>query len=371
MVIVLTSVTTHPVWAVPFTPTNLVSDDQAANPAQITDPVLTNAWGLSYSPSSPFWISANGSGTSPLYNVNPADQTTAKQALTVSIPGGAGVTGQVFNPNTTSFNGNLFLFVSQNGSVSGWRPSLGTSAELIAPVSTDNVYTGAAIGNVAGNDYLYAANFKSGGIDVYKGTASAPSLTGSFTDPTLPSGYAPFNIQTLNDALYVAYAQRDSTTNDEIVGAGKGFVDKFALDGTFMERIASNGELNAPWGLAIAPSSFGSVAGDLLVGNFGDGRITAYDTTTHVSSGQVLDASNQPLTIDGLWAIAPGNGAAAGNSNLLYFTAGPNGETHGVFGVLTPIPEPSTYAMMLVGLGLLGLLARRRELGLEDGIGRD
>lgn len=370
IVVVLASLSTSPAWAVPFTPTNLVSDDQAAHTAQITDAGLKNAWGLSYAPSGPFWISANGSGTATLYNVNPADQTTTKQALTVSIPGGGGVTGQVFNPNTASFNGNRFLFVSENGSVSGWQPSFGATANIIAPASTDNVYKGAAIGNVAGNDYLYAADFKGGAIDVYKGTSSAPSLAGSFTDPALPSGYAPFNIQNLNGSLYVAYAERDNATNDEIKGAGKGFVDKFELNGTFIGRVASNGELNAPWGLAIAPPSFGPMAGDLLVGNFGDGRITSYDPHTHVSHGQVLDASNNPLTIDGLWAISAGNGVAAGNSNLLYFTAGPNEESHGLFGVLTPVPEASTYAMMLAGLGLLGLLTRRRALGLADGTGK-
>jgi uncharacterized protein (TIGR03118 family) len=356
-----------PVWAVPFTATNLVTDDQAANSAQITDSGLKNAWGLSFAPTGPFWVSANGTDTSPLYSVNPVSQVTAKLPLTVSIPG-SGATGQVFNSGS-SFNGNRFLFVSQDGTVSGWRPALGTTglipAETIVPASAANLYTGAAIGSVSGNDYLYAADFKSGTIDVYKGTAAAPALTGTFTDAAIPAGYAPFNVQNLNGSLYVAYALRDNATNDEVAGPGLGYVDKFTLNGDFVGRVASNGTLDAPWGLAVAPSSFSAMAGDLLVGNFGDGHINIYDSTTFAYLGQVLDVNNQPVVIDGLWAISPGNGALAGSSNLLYFTAGPNDETHGVLGVLTPIPEPSAYAMMLVGLGMLGLLIRRRALRIE------
>ncbi|SCX45890.1 TIGR03118 family protein [Nitrosospira sp. Nsp1] len=359
---IVASLLSIPAWAVPFTATGLVTDNQALNPAQLTDPGLKNAWGIAYFPNGPFWVSSNGTGTSPLYSVDPATQATAKQLLTVSIPGG-GVTGQVFN-STASFNGNRFLFVSENGSVSGWRPALGTTglinAETIAPASTNNIYKGAAIGSVSGQDYLYAANFKAGTVDVYKGTTSAPALTGSFTDPSLPVGYAPFNVQNLNGSLYVTYALQDTAKEDEVAGLGLGFVDRYNLNGDFAERVASGGTLNAPWAVATAPSSFGPMAGDLLVGNFGDGHINIYDPNTHAYLGQVLDASNRPLAVDGLWALSPGNDMLAGSSHLLYFTAGPNEEAHGLFGVLTPVPEPSTYAMMLVGLGVLGLLIRRR-----------
>lgn len=361
---VVISLLSIPAWAVPFTATGLVTDNQALNPAQLTDPGLKNAWGMAYAPNGPFWVSSNGAGTSPLYSVDPATQATAKQGLTISIPGG-GVTGQVFN-STASFNGNRFLFVSENGSVSGWRPALGTTglinADTIAPASTDNIYKGAAIGSVAGQDYLYAANFKAGTVDVYKGTTSAPALTGSFTDPSLPAGYAPFNVQNLNGSLYVTYALQDADKEDEVAGLGLGFVDRYNLNGDFAERVASGGTLNAPWAVATAPSSFGPMAGDLLVGNFGDGHINIYDPNTHAFLGQVLDASNKSLAVDGLWALSPGNDTLAGSSSLLYFTAGPNEEAHGLFGVLTPVPEPSTYAMMLVGLGVLGLLIRRRAL---------
>ena len=361
---VVISLLSIPAWAVPFTATGLVTDNQALNPAQLTDPGLKNAWGMAYAPNGPFWVSSNGAGTSPLYSVDPATQATAKLQLTVSIPGG-GVTGQVFN-STASFNGNRFLFVSENGSVSGWRPALGTTglinAETIAPASTDNIYKGAAIGSVAGQDYLYAANFKAGTVDVYKGTTSAPALTGSFTDPSLPAGYAPFNVQNLNGSLYVTYALQDADKEDEVAGLGLGFVDRYNLNGDFAERVASGGTLNAPWAVATAPSSFGPMAGDLLVGNFGDGHINIYDPNTHAFLGQVLDASNKSLAVDGLWALSAGNDTLAGSSSLLYFTAGPNEEAHGLFGVLTPVPEPSTYAMMLVGRGVLGLLIRRRAL---------
>ncbi len=361
---VLVSLLSIPAWSVPFTQINLVTDNSAANPAQITDSGLKNAWGMSFAPTSPFWVSANGSSSSVLYSVNPGNQATTKLGLTVTVPDG--VTGQVFNGSASSFNGDPFLFVSENGAVSGWRPALGTITEPIAAASATNVYKGAAIGSIAGNDYLYGANFKTGTVDVYKGTAAAPALSGTFTDPGLPAGYAPFNVQNLNGELYVAYAQRDNATNEEVAGLGKGYVDKFSLNGDLIARVASTGTLDAPWGLAIAPSSFGSMAGDLLVGNFGDGRINIYDSDNNFAPlGQVMGANNQPLAIDGLWAISPGNDTLAGSRHLLYFTAGPNSETHGLFGVLTPVPEPSTYGLMLAGLGVLGLLIRRRAVRLE------
>jgi uncharacterized protein (TIGR03118 family) len=353
-------------WAVPFTQTNLVSSNLVAHGAPIEDANIKNAWGMSFGPATPFWIAGNGSGKSVIYSVDPATQVPTQQALQVTIPGDGSVTGQVFNSNAArSFNGNPFLFVSEDGTVSGWRPALGNAAEVIAPASTGNVYKGVALGSIGGNDYMYAANFKAGAIDVYKGTSTTPSLTGSFSDPTLPTGYAPFNVQNLNGALYVAYAQQDADKTDEIAGPGTGFVDKFSLSGDFIGRVASGGTLDAPWGMAIAPSSFGMMAGELLVGNFGDGRINIYDGANNAFLGQVTDAGDRPLAVDGLWAISPGNDGAAGSSHLLYFTAGPDSETNGVFGVLTPIPEPSEYAMLLAGLGVLALLIRRRAPSLS------
>jgi uncharacterized protein (TIGR03118 family) len=175
----------------------LVSDSQAAQPASITDAGLLNAWGLSYGPTSPFWVSSNGAGTSTLYRVDPLTQSTTKLGLTVSIPGAGNVTGQVFNGNASAFNGNTFHFVSEDGTVSGWRGALGTTPETLSTGSSENVYKGAALATTGGHSYLYAANFRSGAIDVYKGDAAAPDF-GAFVDPNLPSGFAPFNIQALN-----------------------------------------------------------------------------------------------------------------------------------------------------------------------------
>jgi uncharacterized protein (TIGR03118 family) len=349
-------------FAASFQATVLVTDNQSANPGQVTDPNLVNNWGLSYAPTGPFWASANGTGKSTVYTVNPSTQVTSVSALVVSIPGDGTVTGQVFNANASSFNGDRFLFVSEDGTVSGWRNGapFGTNAETLQAASASNVYKGSAISTISGTSYLYSANFKNGSIDVMKGTAVAPSLTGTFTDPNVPAGYAPFNVQNLGGRLYVAYAVQDSTGANEVAGAGLGFVDAFDVQGNFLSRVASGGTLNAPWGLAIAPSSFGPLAGSLLVGNFGDGKISAFDLGSNTSLGQIQAADGTPLVIDGLWALTPGNGGSAGSSSLLYYSAGPNSEAHGVLGFLTPVPEPTTASLWVFGFGLL---AARRLAG--------
>jgi len=346
--------------------TALVTDDPTAHAGQIVDAGLVNAWGLSYTPTSPFWVSANGTDTATLYTVNPATQATSKVALTVALPT-AGVTGQVFNggAGAGAFNGDNFLFVGEDGTIAGWRNALGTSAERLQIGSTNNVYKGAAFATQSGNSYLYAANFRSGSIDVLKGASNEPDLTGRFTDPNLPAGFAPFNIQNLGGTLYVTYAMQDAAKKDEVPGAGRGFVDKFDLQGNLIGRLVSRGALDAPWGLAFAPSSFGALAGALLVGNFGDGRIGAYDPTSGAFLGQLAALDGTPLEIEGLWALAPGNDGGAGSSMRIYFTAGPDDESHGIFGVLTPqvaaVPEPATMLMLLPGLAAIGAIARRRR----------
>ena len=347
--------------AVPVSVTNLVTDNQAANPAQITDAGLVNAWGLSYSPTSPFWVSSNGAGTSTLYRVAPATQATTKVPLIVAIPGAGNVTGQVFNSGGAGqFNGDAFLFVSEDGTVSGWRGALGTTAETLASMS--GIYKGAALGSVGGNTYLYGADFGRGSIDVFKGNAGASNLTGSFADPNLPSGYVPFNVQNLDGSLFVTYARRDGNSTDETAGAGFGFVDRYDLQGNLMGRVASGGVLDAPWGLAIAPSSFGTLAGALLVGNFGDGHISAYDLATDSFIGQVSGLDGQAIAIDGLWALSVGNDGGAGSSQSLYFTAGPGDESHGLFGVMQAVPETDSAAMLLAGLAMLAWRASRRRM---------
>ena len=347
--------------------TTLVTDNQSAHPAQITDSGLLNAWGVSYSPTGPFWVSSNGAGTSTLYSVNPITQATTKVPLTVSIPGDGSVTGQVFN-GSAGFNSDAFLFVSEDGTFSGWRGALGTTAEVLSSPTSGNLYKGLAIGTIGGDSYAYAANFGTGNIDVFPGSGGAPSLTGNFTDPGLPSGYAPFNIQNLSDTLYVTYAKQVSGSEDEAQGPGLGFVDAFDLNGNFLRRVASAGTLNAPWGLTLAPSDFGDVGGSLLVGNFGDGRINAFNPQTGTFLGQLLAAGGSALSIDGLWGLTIGNDGNAGSSQRVYFTAGPDDESHGLFGVLTAsaVPEPSTWATVLLGFGIIGgamrSAKRRRKL---------
>ena len=333
-----------------FNVTPLVTNDQAANPAQITDSHLVNAWGIAYAAGSPFWVSDNGTGLATLYNVNPITNVTTTQGLAVSIPGDGSVTGQVFN-STSGFNGDRFLFVSEDGTISGWRGALGTTAEVLQ-LPSDAYYKGAALATIGGNSYLYAANFHSRAIDVLKGAAGAPDLMGSFTDPALPNGYAPFNIQLLGGKLYVAFALQGSG-KDEQAGLGFGFVSVFDTQGNFLGRVGSQGTLNAPWGLAIAPASFGSFAGDLLVGNFGDGTINAFNLSTDTFVGQLKGTNGQPIVIDGLWGLTPGNDTAAGNSSSIYFSAGPQDESNGLFGVITAVPEPSSMVLALFGVGLV------------------
>ena len=349
--------------------TNLVTDDQLANAAQITDPFLRNAWGISHSSGSPFWVSDNAAGVTTLYQVNPNTNVTTKVILgsppdpsggVVIPPVGSGTpTGQAFNVvGGSSFNGNLFLFVSEDGTISGWRGALGTTAEVLQTANDANVYKGTTQISTGGHGYLLSANFRAGSIDVVKGDAAAPDLTGKFDDPNLPANYAPFNIQVLGGRIYVTYALQDSAKHDDDPGAGHGFVDAFDLQGNFLGRIASMGLLNSPWGLALAPATFIGFAGDLLVGNFGDGTISAFnpDPSTPGFLGELIGTDGKPIAIDGLWALFPGNDGMGGSSQKIYFSAGPNGETNGLFGVLQSVPavpEPSSIALELAAVVLL------------------
>jgi uncharacterized protein (TIGR03118 family) len=349
-----------------FLVTNLVTNDQAAHPAQTTDTFLKNAWGISHSAGSPFWVSDNATGVTTLYAVNPHTNATTKVILgnppdpsggVVIPPFGSGTpTGQVFNTaNKTTFNGNLFLFASEDGTVSGWRGALGTKAEVLQTGDSANVYKGTTLDTTGGHTYLLSANFRAGTIDVLKGDTGAPNLAGKFLDPNTPAGYAPFNVQTLNDKIYVTYALQDASKHDDSPGAGHGFVSAFDLQGDLLGRIGSMGTLNSPWGLAIAPSSFGSFAGDLLVGNFGDGTINVFnpDPATPGFLGQLTGIDGKPIVIDGLWGLIPGNDGLGGSSQDIYFSAGPDTESNGLFGAIQPTPEPSSMVLGLTGVGLL------------------
>ena len=319
----------------------------------MTDPNLVNLWGIAASPTSPLWIADNGTGTSVLCNGN----TGLPVALVVSIPGDGSVTGTVFSGSAGN-NGDLFLFASEDGTVSGWRGALGTAAETLVLADTANVYKGMAFGTIGTNSYSYLANFRSGAIDVPKANPASPDLAGSFTDPNLPSGYAPFDIQNLGGVLYVSYAVQDAAKRDDVPGAGNGIVDRFDLSGNLLGRVATGGLLNSPWGLAIAPVGFGDLGGKLLVGNFGDGTINAFDATTGAFFETLQGANGGTLSIDGLWGLRFGNGSSGGSTGTLFFTAGPGGEANGLFGEIDATPEPATW--LLAGLGLLPLLRRRR-----------
>jgi uncharacterized protein (TIGR03118 family) len=329
---------------------NLVSD--GAVPADLLDPNLVNAWGLVASATSPWWVSDNGTDVSTLYNGN----TGAKLGLTVSIPGGA-PTGVVFNGGAgfvvasgAAHGAARFIFASEAGMILGWNPGVPAAGSTQAQVAVDNspsgaIYKGLAIATTSSGDRLYATDFHNGAVDVFD--AQFHPVAGGFTDPDLPAGYAPFGIRNLGGVIYVTYALQDADQHDDVAGVGHGFVDAFDLDGNLLRRVASRGRLNSPWGLAMAPAdSFGKFAGDLLVGNFGDGGINAFDPNTVTGDGelqpqgQLHGAGGKPIAIDGLWAIDFGNGAVAGPKHVLFFTAGPLGEQHGLFGTLTAAPPP-------------------------------
>jgi uncharacterized protein (TIGR03118 family) len=347
--------------------TNLVTDGGDPNiTAAHTDPALVNPWGISFLPGSPFWISDNGTGLSTLYNkAGVPFPPPPNGPLQVSIPGDGTPTGTVAD-SSGSFNGDRFLFASEDGTISGWKG--GPAASTLVPGSAANVYKGLALGSSGGNNYLYAANFRAGTIDAFN-TSIAPAFTGQFVDPNLPSGYAPFNVANIGGTLYVTYAKQDQFKHDDQAGTGNGFIDKFSTDGTFLGRFATGSAvggtisaLDSPWAMALAPSDFGAFSNDLLVGNFGSGAIDAFDSSGDFL-GSLKDQDGKPLLIDGLWGLAFGGGGTnGGDPNKLYFTAGPNDESNGLFGSLTAVPEPSTVVPMLFGtLSVAGFLLRRRK----------
>ncbi len=321
-----------------FNRVDLVSDQPGKAP--LVDPNLVNAWGLALGPTSPLWVANNGTNTSTIYAGGVNGATPTKASLTVTIPGGA-PTGQVFN-DTTGFvvegtNGSgpaRFLFASEGGDITGWSPAATPTAAILATHVDGAIYKGLAIVHTPTTALLLAADFHNNRIDVFSSTFQRlGGYSQLFRDPTLPDGYAPFNVFVAGAAVYVAYAKQDADAEDEVAGQGLGFVDVFPTFGAPAVRVASRGQLNAPWGLAIAPASFGRFAGALLVGNFGDGRINVYRDDYFL--GQLRDTSNKRIEIDGLWALLPGT-TTTGGTGALWFSAGPAAETHGLVGEILP-----------------------------------
>jgi len=319
-----------------YTVTNLVSDGGV--PAMHIDTQLVNAWGIAFNPNAFVWVADNGTGLSTLY-----DGDGVKNALVVSIPNGA-PTGIVFNGSTTDFtvtNGTTtgvaaFIFATENGIIAGWSPGVDMTHAQIAvdnSATTGAIYKGIAIAGNGTARFVYAADFHNARIDVFDRTFQPVNMgANAFVDPHIPHGFAPFNIQNIGGDLYVAYAKQDADKHDEVAGPGQGFVDVYDANGSLVNRLIEHEKLNAPWGMTLAPASFGRFGGMLLVGNFGDGRINVFDPVTGKGQGTLETRHRMPIVIDGLWGLAFGNGLKDQPTNTLFFAAGPGDEGHGLYG---------------------------------------
>ena len=320
--------------------TNLVSN--LPGMAQLQDTNLVNAWGISFSATSPFWISDNGTGLSTLYavtNDSSGSPHVVKEGLTVTIPGDGFPTGQIFN-DTGAFHNDAFIFAGEDGYITGWRGALGTTAEILVNRTNTAVYKGITLYTNLGEPMLVAANFREGTVDVYDTNLDLAQ----FKDREAPAHYAPFNVQNLNSLIIVTFARQDAAKHDDVAGKGHGLIDIFDLKTGKFYRFATgsdaggfNRDINSPWGVAVAPRGFGLHGDRLLIGNFGDGTIMAFDDFGF--EDLLEDTHHHAIAIDGLWGLALGNGGSAGVPDALYFTAGPNGESNGLFGSLTPASE--------------------------------
>ena len=316
-----------------YSQTNLVAN--TAGVANHTDPQLSNPWGISFIPGQPFWIANNNGGTSTLY-----DAQGNKNSLVVGIPVAAHnpcpqgcPTGTIANTVNGYFGNGAFLFDTEDGIIANWTGQ-GNAVTVVDNSASGAVYKGLALLTNNEGTFLLAANFNSGAIDVFDRNFNATHLVGNLTDPNLPSGYAPHGVHVVSNLIFVAYAQQDSAKHDPMIGAGLGIVDTFDLEGNFHGTFANGGTLNAPWGVVMTPATFGAFSGDVLIGNFGDGTMNAYDTQGHFV-GQVADSAGHVITNAGLWDMVFGAGGT-GDPNTLYFTAGGANQTSGLFATLVP-----------------------------------
>jgi uncharacterized protein (TIGR03118 family) len=357
-----------------FTDTALVSSNAGVvKTTTIIDANLSNPWGLAVAPGLPFWIADNNSNVATLYSGTGAIRTndvTGSNAVGIAIPASAaGVqanpTGQVYNGNggflISTSNGQetaLFIFDGEGGTIAAWAMDSGAAAvtaydDGVVNGASHAVYKGLALGTVNGASFLYATDLHNNKIDVFDTNFAKPAdMQGKFIDPNMPSGFVPFGILALNNQLYVTYAMRDGAMHDEITGAGLGYVDIFDFSGSFISRFASAGVLNAPWGIALAPAGFGSVDGDLLISNFGDGTINIFapnGSSLAVSMGPITVNNGVTLAIPGLWSLVFGNGDSDKPLTTLFYTAGFADQTDGVFGSIAPTstavsgPAPNPY----------------------------
>lgn len=336
--LVATALLSLPAAAQLFSVNWLVSDISDVG-TQPTDPDLVNPWGMARSASSFWWVSDNATGKLTLY-----DGTGVKQGLIVNVPQwdgspGGNPTGQIFN-STQDFkltNGKpaAFIVSTEDGTIQGWNG--GTSTEISVNNWPNAVYKGLVMGSADGANYIYAANFHDGTVDVFDGTFAAHSFgSGAFVDPNLPSGYAPFNVENVNGNIIVAYAQQDADKHDDVRGAGHGYLDVYSSKGELLQRLPHVFQLNSPWAMVVAPATgWGNFSGKLLVGQFGSGAIVAYDLSNGTFFGTLQDDAGLPIRINGLWGLGFGNGTKAGPTNTLYFSSGYFDEAHGLFGSIT------------------------------------
>lgn len=331
-----------------FEQRNLVSDGFV--PAEHTDPNLVNAWGVAFNPFGFVWVADADAGVSTLYDGDGNPQSLVVQIPSPGAATGGEPTGIVFNASTGFVVGNgttsgpsRFIFATEQGVIAGWAPNVDLTHAIRAVnnSATGANYKGLALSAGGSGQLLYAADFFHARVDVYDSTFQPVNLpAGAFTDPGIPRGFAPFGIHAIGGDIYVTYAKQDASMTDEVVGPGLGYVDVYTPNGKLLRRVASRGRLNAPWGVALAPAGFGRFSGALLIGNFGDGRINAYEPVFGFPMGSLLGRNGRPIRIDGLWGLAFGNGFANQPVNTLFFAAGPDDEEHGLYGRLDVISGP-------------------------------